>query len=77
MLYCTMHISYISQEVVRIHPQASVLVCRRVLDLLVALGRYFPNHFLSKSVADSGLKYNHFDNQDKKVSANLHPVEIV
>lgn len=55
---------------IRIHPQASTVVCRRVLDLLVSLGRYFPNHFLSKSIIDSGLKYT-AGPKDKKVNKNM------
>lgn len=33
-------------NIVTIHPQASPLVCRHVLDTLIALAKSFPNHFL-------------------------------
>ena len=35
-----------SVNTVTIHPQASPLVCRHVLDTLIALAKSFPNHFL-------------------------------
>ena len=38
-----------------IHPQASPLVCRHVLDTLIALAKSFPNHFLPD--AHQGQQY--------------------
>ena len=63
---CQLQTPTLFQEVIKIHPQASTVVCRRVLDLLVALGRYFPNHFLSRSIIESGLKYGGSKTTDEK-----------
>ncbi|CAG2184282.1 unnamed protein product, partial [Oppiella nova] len=36
----------VNVNTITIHPQASPLVCRHVLDTLIALAKSFPNHFL-------------------------------
>jgi len=62
------HSSAVSTSV-HIHPQASPLVCRHVLDTLISLAKSFPNQFLPQSKAKEAQCANKDGNEDDTKSA--------
>jgi E3 ubiquitin-protein ligase HUWE1 len=62
------HNSVVSTTNVGIHPQASPLVCRHVLDTLISLAKSFPSQFLPQSKAKEAncVKENKDVNDDKE-----------
>ncbi len=54
-----------SNTCVTIHPQASPLICRHVLDTLISLAKSFPCHFLPQNKAKEGNKCDASDKDSK------------